>query len=276
MDRLRKLQMIELNMLKDLTSIFDKYGLRYYMLGGTLLGAVRHKGFIPWDDDVDIGMPRKDYERFLKIAKRFKGKYALSSRDIVNYRNTLYFVKIIDRRFVIDVDNDGKILKEHPWIDIFPLDGVPDGRIKYLFWKYKTLLLYRLYMFSRNDEVTDPEKIDKSLVKNKVKYIIMKSGLIKLLDKEMLYKGLDKHLKKYDFDKCGRVINFCGFWRFKEMFPKSVYDNVAEYVFEGLKLKGPADYDFVLSQMYGDYMTPPPDADKKHHNTIYESLRKVK
>lgn len=69
MDKLRKLQLVEIDLLKEFIGICKENNLRYYMLGGTLLGAVRHKGFIPWDDDIDVGMPRKDYKKFLQIVK---------------------------------------------------------------------------------------------------------------------------------------------------------------------------------------------------------------
>ena len=276
MASLRDLQHIELEMIKYLDEMFRKNNLRYFLLGGSLLGAVRHKGFIPWDDDIDVGMPRSDYERFLRIIKHTNGRYKISWLGSKKYYNSLYFVKIINPEYLISENNDGVQRDVHPWVDIFPLDGVPQNGIKFLFWKYYTWIIYRLYMFSRNSETCDPSKMSLNSAKNVMKYITLKSGLINILDKKSLYKKLDRQLKKYDFDKSDRVINFCGFWHFKEMFPKSVYDNAADYRFEDILLRGPTDYNTVLTQMYGNYMTPPPEADRKHHTLDYSTLRKIK
>ena len=126
-DYLRQLQLVELDILKQFLEICEKHALTYYMLGGTLLGAVRHKGFIPWDDDIDIGMPRPDYEKFLKLATYdLKPPYQLhtlfQNRGEYNY----YYARVenpetrVLRKMAIE---DVHI---PAWIDVFPLDGVPN------------------------------------------------------------------------------------------------------------------------------------------------------
>ena len=127
---LRKLQLAELEVLKEVVRICDKYKITYYISGGTYLGAVRHKGFIPWDDDVDIAMPREDYEIFLQLAEQeLNSKYKL-----VTYKkddNYLYYPSKIetDEMKVINhsVNNEKNF---NAWIDIFPLDGMPNNFIR--------------------------------------------------------------------------------------------------------------------------------------------------
>ena len=85
------------------------------------------------------------------------------------------------------------------------------------------------------------------------------------MNKKSIWKKLDKHLKKYDYKNSTRLINICGYWGVKEMFPKEYYGKGNLYEFEDIMIRGPVDYHAVLTQMYGDYMTPPKDADKEHH-----------
>ena len=135
------LQEKEIDMVKKLVQICEKYDLKYFMAGGTFLGAVRHKGFIPWDDDIDLGMYRGDYERFLKIAeKELEFPYKIQT-----YQNCAahhyYFSHIVDMRYKVRRLGSLDKREEYIWIDIFPYDGLPDGvRGKLI---YLQLLFYR-------------------------------------------------------------------------------------------------------------------------------------
>ena len=106
--------------------ICKRHNLRYYLVGGTMLGAVRHGGFIPWDDDVDIAMPRADYEKFLRIAPEELTKdRSLQTYSLVNY--PIHFIKVIDNRTaVVEKSLKHQGLKTEIFIDVFPLDGVPN------------------------------------------------------------------------------------------------------------------------------------------------------
>lgn len=123
------LQEKELDMVKEFLKICEKHNLKYFMAGGTFLGAVRHKGFIPWDDDVDLGMYRDDYEKFLDIAKR-ELPYPY---EVHTYRNCkehhYYFSHIIDVRYKVRRMGSLDKREEYVWIDIFPYDGLPKGRL---------------------------------------------------------------------------------------------------------------------------------------------------
>ena len=146
-DSIRKLQLIELDILKRTKKILDDNNLRYYMLGGTLLGAIRHEGFIPWDDDIDIGIPRNDYEKFLSIAQN-KLKYPYELQISKNSNGKYYYARI--------VNNDYKLLRKvgykdaiiSCWIDVFPLDGVPDKKINFKIWKCSAKFMYKLFIAS--------------------------------------------------------------------------------------------------------------------------------
>ena len=122
--QLRALQLVELEIMKIFVNICERHQLRYIMIGGTMLGAIRHKGFIPWDDDIDVGMPRADYEKFLQIVRaELPADY-----DFLNYKQNpeylRYFSRIVDTRVKVTNASYTDTLVEHAWIDIFPLDGL--------------------------------------------------------------------------------------------------------------------------------------------------------
>lgn len=261
---IRKLQLIELDILKKTKKILDDNNFRYYMLGGTLLGAIRHKGFIPWDDDIDIGLPRSDYEKFLELAKN-ELKYPYELQISKNSNGRYYYARI--------VNNDYKLLREvgyedaiiSCWIDVFPLDGVPDKKIKFKIWKYSAKFMYKLFIASDFSYFVNKEK-KCSIFGTFARKIFLKFKLEKIIPKKLVIKMLDKILKSNDFDKSEYVCNFCGFWGEKEIFPRKIYDDYKFYKFEDVELCGPSNYDLVLTQMYGNYMIPPSNVDKNHHN----------
>ena len=124
------LHQIDLKILKEILKICDKYKLVYYMIGGTMLGAIRHKGFIPWDDDIDLGLPRDDYEKFLEVAP----KELSANLKLVNYKTDsnyqYYITRILDLNTEVIEERIGNNNKyTHASIDIFPIDGTPNNFI---------------------------------------------------------------------------------------------------------------------------------------------------
>ena len=268
---LKEIQSAELSILKVLLKIIEKYHLKYYALGGTLLGAVRHKGFIPWDDDIDIGMPRPDYERFLQIAeKELPEPFHIYSFCGGKKLSESYFSKAVDESVTIKRVFCGNEMEYPIWVDIFPLDGVPEGKLLFSIWKNRGMLLAKLFTLAQVSKQYDVSLPRENFVnrKEKVIRIFLKLHINKLLDEKTLWNRLDRLLKKYDYNDAKKLINFCGNWHMKEMFSKSVYGEGALYPFEDVMVRGPQDYDFVLTQMYGDYMTPPPENQRNHHSTI--------
>ena len=259
--------MIELDILKHVISICKEHGLRYYLLGGTFLGAVRHQGFIPWDDDIDIGMPRADFERFLEIA----GEKLETPYGLVTFRNNrehIYFHPRVYNYNSKVIDRSGVKEKEtYAWIDIFPLDGMPGNKLVRKCYGGYLLFLRLLFMYSQFDKIVNVS------LKNRVWYerILIAVGKVikfdKILNTRKIMECIDRTMKKKDFETSKYVGNFMGAYKMKEVFPKKYYEETDFYMFEGLRLPAPKDYDAVLRQMYGDYMTPPDKEVQNKHNT---------
>ena len=269
---LKLVQEHEIFILREILKIIDKYKLRYYMLGGTLLGAVRHHGFIPWDDDIDIGIPRPDYEKFVEvIGDELKDPFAIHSLQSGLCEFSYYYVRIVDTRVKVLRKKAEKDVVLPIWVDVFPLDGVPEDERERKHWLKKARQLhkeFRISQFYYYYYTTNVWKEKNGSIKSLFRRFIGKTGLYRLLNTERVWKKLDRQLKMYDYDKARRIINFCGFWGDKEMFPKSVYGEGRLYPFEDLMLIGPVDYDYVLKQMYGDYMTPPEESKRHVHVSL--------
>lgn len=262
---LKDLQYKELEMLKTMLPIFEKYNIRYFLLGGTFLGAVRHNGFIPWDDDIDIGMPRPDYEKFIEIADKELPEYlkVVSFKKDLDYNK--YFIKVINKNISFIREDTIEQKETNLWIDIFPLDGLPNNKI--IFKVHKLKLMYRRLMLQYSVFKTGVNiKKKRSFIEGwLIKFGYVFTKLVHLNPKKQLLK-LEKLMMKYDYVSSKNVINFMGAYKFKEMFPKSYYDNFSMYNFEGIKLPAPTNYDAVLRQMYGDYMKLPPMDQRFSHS----------
>ncbi|MCD8325804.1 MAG: LicD family protein, partial [Lachnospiraceae bacterium] len=137
-----KMQELTLALLKKLIEYYERYHLRYYFTGGALIGVVRHKGFIPWDDDIDIGMPRKDYDRFQKLLETDMPEgYGICNR-FTDKSWHFAMSQFIDLESELEIDLAEITRRAHIWIDVFPLDGLPDNKIR-RWLRVKHILFYR-------------------------------------------------------------------------------------------------------------------------------------
>lgn len=263
--QLRQLQLYELNLLKTFADICEKNNLRYYMIGGTMLGAVRHKGFIPWDDDIDIGMPREDYVRFLEIAQK-----SLSHQyKILNYKKDKdylrYFSRLVDTRVKIYNDSNTDTLIENAWMDIFPLDGTSNiGFVRNL--QFLMLCVNRvMYHFSCFEQMVNLMRPGRPKYQQLIIKFGMKFKVGRRRDSKAILDKIDRKLQRYSFDKSDYVMNFFGAYVKKEVLPREWFGEAKKYQFEDAMLNGPAEYDIYLRQFYGEYQIPPSDEHKDKH-----------
>jgi lipopolysaccharide cholinephosphotransferase len=250
---------IELEILIEFDKFCKENGLTYFLAYGTLIGAIRHKGFIPWDDDIDINMPRKDYCWFVENynKKNLNGRYKAVSPKMPEAQHT--FLKFIDTKTLKIEPN---IKYEYGClgidIDIFPLDGQPEDEKKYNRWYDNLMRIYRFFGLCGKDNTGNIK------IKRRIALLVIKpltGGRKKLLRKaERLHQKYPYDISKYigsiesAFDE--RSVRFP-----KEWFAKSIFVE-----FEGHKLPVPVEYDKVLKKIYGNYMEFPPKEEQKIHH----------
>lgn len=265
-DSLRQLQLKELELLKLFQKICAEHNISYFALGGTLLGAIRHKGFIPWDDDIDVGIPRPDYDRLCKILESEKlGENVRFFTFHSNEEYIRYFGHLEDTSFKIVRHDKMKAEETYAWIDLFPLDAMPNNSILRKLKVYQVLLLRAMFRFSGFDRLVDVNKKGRPLHERILVWVGHHTPVQKLFNTRKCLKWLEKALTSSDYEKSNYLVNAMGAYKFREMFHKKYYGEGKMYPFEDTEIRGPIDYDFVCTQLYGDYMTPPKADDRNHH-----------
>lgn len=261
-----KLKSMLVDMLKWFHSFCEKNDLRYYALGGTMLGAARHEGFIPWDDDIDVGMPRKDYERLAKLLKENPNERYVLEEPNTSGKDCFYpFSKLYDTHTTL-IENTREKIKRGIFLDIFPLDGIGNSleesrrNYKNIDFIYN-LLLAKVCAFRKG----------RSFYKN-VAIVVVK--LIPISAKKILRKLVEK-CSRYDWKDCEWVGNLVGAWRFKEVMPKTYIGLPKKYKFEDTVIYGVENADAYLTSLYGDWRKLPPEEKRiTHHNFLFIDLEK--
>lgn len=253
--------------LLDIMAWYDSFcaehGLTYYAIGGTLLGAVRHGGFIPWDDDIDVGMPREDYERFKALMKGADGRFRAETTDDGNRDFTYSFCKLYDTTTTV-VYGKRKPIKRGLFIDVFPLDGLGDTR-KDTFKRFKKIQFKRKMITAKNSGINP----NLSFVMNAA---IVLSKLLPYSWRRLLDKT-HRFCARRSFYESVFVANVFGRWHGREVVEREWLGEPQRFKFESIEISGPAYADKYLTSIYGDYMTPPREADRKpDHESILLDL----
>ena len=258
---LEEIKKIELKLLIAFADFCEKNNLKYYLAYGTLLGAVRHKGFIPWDDDIDLVMPRADYNRFIELTgySPISEKYETRLYRDCRYPNIYPFVKVLDMNTIVYEKGKSKKNISGIWIDVFPLDGFPEKQedADALYAKYKK------FRNIHDLSVTNTFYIRQSLIKKIIKMFFV--PFIKLYGTKRLCRKIDLIAQTYSFDDHNAVVDFTWADNAKSYILKEELEPSSEVEFEGHMFKAPGQYKAYLSRLYGDYMQLPPESERISH-----------
>ena len=248
-----------LEIYKAFSVVCDRHGLRYYAFAGTALGAVRHNGFIPWDDDMDLAMPRPDYEQFIRIAD----KELPAHLKFVNWRNTpelnIVAGKIQDsrRQVVAQIEKSCRtVLANGIFIDIYPIDGYPTGMHK--LW---TKIRLRFLDLIKYHQICHLGRQD---FKSRVKWILgaILSFILPCYNtKTKLFEKYEKMLLEANYEKssCVGDIGYSTSIFLHPSLPKEIWGTPILHRFENINIPLPSDVSAHLANNYGDYMTLPPE-----------------
>lgn len=259
MDDIKK---VLLETLCEFHDFCEENDLEYFLIGGTLLGAVRHKGFIPWDDDIDVIMPRSDYDKFIELANKLDHPLRLRvSKYEEDYRYP--FMKLTNEKIVVE-ESGSKPFRTGIWIDIFPLDYTFSN--KYLKSShYFSARIMRSLLSIKYDYVdySHYSKVKYQLIRGMKPFLplITREQFDTLVRFIELFPGNFLHQKKY-------VANLYGAWGIKETAPADIFKTRKLYLFEGTYFWGPSNAHYWLKKVYSNYMQLPPIEERKSHHPI--------
>lgn len=258
-----EIKIIALNLMKVFHRFCEEKGIRYFMAYGTLLGAVRHRGFIPWDDDIDVAVPRSDYDR---IIREFNG-WCEEDVELISYETNegyyLPYAKLIDTNTVLIEKID------HPipigvYFDIFPIDNMPDDKGKAAKLIKKTVFWNRVNGFKM---YVVPER---KLSIKCFAHVILKTFL-QFFKRKNIIKKIINISRKYESEGTSKYMGcvVSPFYKEKEIMEKDWYSDRVSLTFEDGEFYAPAGYDSILKKLYGNYMEFPPKEQQVTHHSFY-------
>ena len=260
---LRELQLLELEIAKEIKRICEKNNIRYFIFYGTLLGAVRHGGFIPWDDDMDIGMPYKDYQKFMKIAElELSPRFRLQHwNDGSHYAHPYMKVKMVGTT-VMEIVNQNVDTDKGIWVDIFPFYPMLKSEAESSSYRFMLKILEKICLIKNGYDlniITNSrmhKMFNLSLKFFPLPYPIAKCILIRQIEKKCT-------------DKAECWVSHTA----SDVIPVDCLEHLVPLAFENSSFLAPSKYHELLTNLYGDYMSLPSlEEQNKGHSILYATI----
>ncbi len=271
-EELTDVQRLTLHLLEHVISICEQENIRYYVGGGACIGVIRHGGFIPWDDDVDLSLPREDFERFVAYVKEHPEQgYEICDRwSDPNWHFCM--CQYVDSESEIEIDLAAEKRKAHIWIDIFPIDGLPDNVVAR--WIHVKRIMMTRYLIQVANVATQVDAHRKRpFVERLVLSLCTKLNLGAHIDSMAQMARLDRICKKYSFYRQRFCGNMLGRYREREVVPCSYFGKPVKALFCNIEVDIPELVSDYLTALYGDYMTLPPENQRIAHNVRILRMR---
>lgn len=251
----KKLHSCQLLLAAELKRICEKNNIKYFMIAGTLLGAVRHKGFIPWDDDMDFAIMREDFSKFLSVCKAELGDDFILQDMFSDEHYALPVAKLLLKGTNFTERNASKNKAQKGiFIDIFPYDSIPDDENLRNKHSRNTYFLKRFFLAKQGYSIPEKGQTLKRIIYALLKFMSF------FVTKNYIRNKLDKELRRFENQNTKRVAAMGGAYGYtKESVERKWFNETVELPFEDITLSAPKDYTEYLTYFYGDYMTPPPE-----------------
>lgn len=264
-----ELRRAQVEMLDAFVDFCDAHDLTYYLSGGTLLGAVRHRGFIPWDDDIDVNMPRPDADRLIDLTQGTLNDHIEIASPFGPVPHAVGFLRLCDKRYILNSSSlDGKAsYYTNLFVDIFPIEGLPSDprRVRWHYWIASGLITMRKLAYFKG--VSGKMGVTKTLR-------LAARPIARLMGYRFWNRLLLRTARKYKYDDCDYVgVVTSNFHTIEEYIERESYGTPVKVEFEGKMYNGPANAHQYLKNLYGDYMVLPP-VEKRgdhHHFAVFES-----
>lgn len=265
-DTLRKLQLCELDILRDFVKICEENNLTYFGFAGTAIGAIRHGGFIPWDDDIDMGILRKDYDKLAEIIKRdWSDKYTfVDASEYGDYSNMNAHIVLNGTKFV-ETCAKGLTYPQGIFLDIFPFDNAPSDEKKREKHIRNSWLLSKVLILKHIPFLVLPFKGTKAKLCHIVTAIIWFFLNLFCVSHKFLHKIVLNYCSKYKNEDTGYYYYSCSSSRQGTVFSKDDFYPLRKIKYEDLELDFPKNVEKGLNRVYGDFMQLPPPEKRVNH-----------
>ena len=263
-EELNKIQAVELAVLKEFIRVCELLKVEYFVDGGTAIGAVRHGGFIPWDDDVDLAMPRSDYQKFCKEANIYLSKDFYLQTPYNDKNCPYYYSKLrVNGTEFIEYCNRKVNMHQGIYIDIYPFDEVPDDEKDNIRQFKKMQFLTRLFTLHQSPDISSEPVSFSDRIKSAIRHIL--HWVTKCIPYSLLSNQIERTMTKYNGTNQSAIACVYSPKRNWDYIPKDKIYPLKDLKFEDISVKIVNDYDYYLRNLYGDYMEFPPENERFGH-----------